>query len=243
MFHPKGPTFWELARQALSATTEGYDLLAEKFEYTPFRTPDVLLEPLAEAVGRRPVARALDCCCGNGAIARALRGVVTDEIVGIDLSAGMLDVARRLTAAQPAPPDDVREIRFEQMDAFAMNFERPFNVIATAGAFGHILEHQQDHFLEQVRANLTDDGRFLFITAPMPSRRSVNYWIARGFNGAMHVRNALVEPPFVMFYLTFTLERAMDRLLDHGFRVEVEAPYAHTPYRALRLVTATPKPA
>ena len=46
MFHPKGPTLLELTKQALSSTTKGYDLLAEKFEYTPFRTPDILLEPL-----------------------------------------------------------------------------------------------------------------------------------------------------------------------------------------------------
>ena len=40
MFHAKGPTFWELAVQALSSTEHGYDLLAPKFDYTPFRTPD-----------------------------------------------------------------------------------------------------------------------------------------------------------------------------------------------------------
>ena len=39
MFHPQGPTFWELARQALSSTQRGYDLLAPKFDFTPFRTP------------------------------------------------------------------------------------------------------------------------------------------------------------------------------------------------------------
>lgn len=238
MFHPKGPTFFELARQALSGTTEGYDLLASKFEHTPFRTPDFLLEPLADAVGRVPTARALDCCCGNGAIARALRGVVTDEIVGIDLSAGMLEVARELSQTSEGPTDGPT-VRFEQMDAFAMRFEQPFDVIATAGAFGHILEHQQDHFLEQVRANLVDGGRFIFITAPMPSRRNKAWWLARGFNAAMHVRNAVIDPPFVMFYLTFTLERAIDRLLAHDFRVEVEAPYANSPARAFRLVTAT----
>jgi hypothetical protein len=43
MFHPQGPTFFELARQALSSTERGYDLLAEKFDYTPFRTDDIFL--------------------------------------------------------------------------------------------------------------------------------------------------------------------------------------------------------
>ena len=33
MFHPQGPTLWELAVQALSSTERGYDLLAPKFEF------------------------------------------------------------------------------------------------------------------------------------------------------------------------------------------------------------------
>jgi len=44
MFHPAGPTFWELAEQCLSSTERGYDLLAPKFDFTPFRTPDEILD-------------------------------------------------------------------------------------------------------------------------------------------------------------------------------------------------------
>jgi hypothetical protein len=44
MFHPQGPTFWELARQVLSSTERGYDLLAPKFDFTPFRTPEEILD-------------------------------------------------------------------------------------------------------------------------------------------------------------------------------------------------------
>ena len=47
MFHAKGPTFWELAVQAMSSTERGYDLLAPKFDYTPFRTPQFLLDAVA----------------------------------------------------------------------------------------------------------------------------------------------------------------------------------------------------
>ena len=34
MFHPNGPSFFELVEQALSSTERGYDLLAPKFDYT-----------------------------------------------------------------------------------------------------------------------------------------------------------------------------------------------------------------
>ena len=51
MFHPRGPSFWELAKQCLSSTERGYDLLAPKFDFTPFRTPDAILEGVAKVLG------------------------------------------------------------------------------------------------------------------------------------------------------------------------------------------------
>ena len=87
MFHTKGPTFWELTVQALSSTTQGYDLLAPKFEYTPFRTPDLILQKVSDhlqTIG--PFARGLDICCGTGAGMKMLRLHCTQQVVGIDLS-------------------------------------------------------------------------------------------------------------------------------------------------------------
>ena len=43
MFHREGPSVLELTIQWLSSTQRGYDLLAPKFDYTPFRTPDSVL--------------------------------------------------------------------------------------------------------------------------------------------------------------------------------------------------------
>ena len=61
MFHPQGPTLFELARQALSSTDRGYDLLASKFDYTPFRTPNEILASVAPLIGSEAsVDRALD---------------------------------------------------------------------------------------------------------------------------------------------------------------------------------------
>jgi len=235
MFDEKGPSFFELARQALSGTTAGYDMLAPKFEYTPFRTPDELLGPMAEAVAEEQVSRALDVCCGNAAIARALRPVVDDEIVGIDLSEGMLEQARRLA---DACDDQGAELRFERVDAFEMTYENEFDVIASAGAFGHILESDQANFVDRVRRALVPGGRFVFVTSEMPSPGSLSWLAARSFNAAMHVRNLLIDPPFIMFYLTFTVERAAKLLWERGFSVEVREPYRDTPLRRARLVVA-----
>lgn len=236
MFHPRGPGLLELARQALSSTTKGYDLLAPKFEYTPFRTPDELLGPLAQAAGEQSaIGSALDICCGTGAVMRALRPLCADHVTGVDLSAGMLAEAAR----QLEDSEGDAEIRLLQADALQMDFDAEFDVAASAGAFGHILDAQQDDFARRVHRALTPGGRFLFVTGPMPSPTQPGWWLARGFNAAMHVRNAVIDPPFIMFYLTFTLERAREVLERNGFGIEVRAPYDETPWPQMRLVIAT----
>lgn len=236
MFHPQGPTFTELAIQALSSTTRGYDLLANKFEYTPFRTPDVLLDPMAALIAKRSSAqRGLDMCCGNGAALRMLKGAVSQEAVGIDLSAGMLEEAKALSEAAPGQA----EVTLIQGDALLHPYTPSFDVVTCVGAFGHILEPQQAHFAAAVWAALKPGGDFMFITAPMPKKLSKAWTLSRGFNAVMHVRNALVKPPFIMFYLTFTLERARQVLEAQGFKLSVYAPYEGTPFEAMRLVVAT----
>ncbi|MGM0555543.1 MAG: class I SAM-dependent methyltransferase [Myxococcota bacterium] len=237
MFDEKGPSFFELAEQALSSTTKGYDLLAPKFEYTPFRTPDELLGPLTELVAEEKVESALDVCCGTGAVMQHLQPICERRLVGIDLSEGMLAEARRQLGE--GAPEDGPDVELIQQDVFEMEFDAEFDVITCCGAFGHILQHQQDDFAERVRNALRPGGRFLFVTRSMPEPLSKAWLFSRGFNAAMHVRNALVKPEFIMFYLTFTLERAERVLGRHGFELNVRAPFdADSDFSAYRLVSA-----
>ncbi|MET9971884.1 SAM-dependent methyltransferase, partial [Streptomyces sp. NPDC006356] len=68
MFSPEGPSLRELAVQALSSVERGYDLLAPKFDHTPFRTPESVLAAVASALDRiGPYDDGLDLCCGSGA--------------------------------------------------------------------------------------------------------------------------------------------------------------------------------
>jgi SAM-dependent methyltransferase len=61
MFSPLGPSLRELARQALSSVEDGYDLLAPKFDYTPFRTSGDVLDATADALRPLgPFGRGLD---------------------------------------------------------------------------------------------------------------------------------------------------------------------------------------
>jgi ubiquinone/menaquinone biosynthesis C-methylase UbiE len=235
MFHPRGPSFFELARQALSSTQRGYDLLAPKFDYTPFRTPDAVLQAAARAIAAAgPIDAALDVCCGTGAAMEMLRPLCR-RVVGVDISRRMLAVARRRVprAAGSAAVEWVRG------DALALPFAAEFDAAVCFGALGHILPRDEPRFVAQVAQALRPGGRFWFVTTYLPPRTSPAYWLARGFNAAMHVRNFLVRPPFVMYYLTFLLPQAQTLLESHGFSVEIVAAPAPPPFHALKLVKAT----
>ena len=236
MFHPTGPTFFELARQALSSTERGYDLLAPKFDYTPFRTPDELLELVGPRIGEpRSIDAALDVCCGTGAAVRMLRPLCRQRVVGIDFSQKMMDVARERLADAPGDA----ELQFVHGNALEMPFDGEFDVAVCFGALGHILPKDELRFIDQIARALRPGGRFVFITARMPSLISPSYWLSRGFNAAMHIRNVLVRPPFIMFYLTFLVPRARELLEQRGFSVEVTEGIFPQPFRRACLVIAT----
>ena len=236
MFHPQGPTFRELAVQALSSTQRGYDLLAPKFDYTPFRTPQGLLDAVGEqldALG--PFDAGLDLCCGTGAGMMAVRRHCRQRVVGIDFSRGMLDEARRRTADAPGSAS----LEFVRGDVLAMPFAAEFDLAVCFGAFGHILPQDEPRFVAEIARVLRPGGRFVFITMHMPPWWSPHRWMSRLFNAAMRVRNVLVKPPFIMYYLTFLLPEVATLLSRHGFEVEIRDLGFPGMWSAARLVIAT----
>jgi ubiquinone/menaquinone biosynthesis C-methylase UbiE len=249
MFHPHGPTFWELAEQCLSSTEHGYDLLAPKFDRTPFRTPDEVLNGLARYLGpQRSIDAALDICCGTGAAVGILRPLVRlsqdttagqrhggrfrQGVVGIDFSRGMLDVARRKFPNRPGEAP----VEFVQRDVLEMDFREEFDLAITLGSLGHILREDEPRFVERVAAALKPGGRFVFVTTQMPPVWSPRWLLSRGFNTAMRVRNAIRRPPFIMYYLTFLLPRAGQLLQDAGFDVSVHDDAFSGRLRPLKVV-------
>ena len=240
MFHPDGPSLRELAEQALSSTDHGYDLLASKFDLTPFRTPDVILERAAEITleGGR-VGRGLDMCCGTGAGMRWFRPLCTDAVVGIDRSRGMLEEARRRLADAPGDAP----IELYQGDALETPFASgQFGLVTCFGAFGHILQSDEPRFVREIARILEPGGRFVFVTSERPPVYSPGLWMARGFNAVMRVRNALLKPEFIMYYLTFLLPGARWLCEAVGLEVEVKSGVFAKPLHHLKLVIAT-KPA
>ncbi len=235
MFHRKGPSIIELAKQWLSSTERGYDLLAPKFDYTPFRTPASVLSVVAERLQRfAPIGSMLDICCGTGAAMQWLGPLCRHRVVGIDMSAGMLEVARSTT--QSAPGDAQLEV--VRGNALDMPFGPNFDLAVCFGAFGHILPQDEPQLIRQIAGSLKPGGRFVFVSSGMPPKSSNVYWFSRAFNAVMHLRNWVVKPPFVMYYLTFLLPKVKSLLENDGFTVEVLQPF-DKPLERFRLVIAT----
>ncbi len=236
----RGPTLRELARQALSSIEEGYDLLAPKFDRTPFRTPDAVVLRTLEAAGE--VEDALDLCCGTGAALAPLRTRTRRRLVGVDLSQGMLDQARANLGLSLglAMGGDHPRVELVKLDVFAIPFDAAFDLVTCFGAFGHIPEEDELAFVRIVRRALRPGGRFVFVTSERPPPWSKSYLVSKTFNAAMRVRNAVVSPPFVMYYLTFLLPDVARLLRWEGFDVEVkEQVHFDRPFEALKVVVAT----
>ena len=227
-------------RQALASTERGYDLIAPKFDYTPFRTPDPVLEAMARTIVRdtpegRPVRAALDVCCGTGAAMTHLRALCTERVVGLDFSQGMLDEARRRVTG--APGDAAVEL--VRGDALALPFEAEFDIVTCVGAFGHIVPEDEDRFVAGIARALRQGGRFVFATTEMPPLTSPTWWMLRSFNAIMRVRNAVLHPQFIMYYLTFLWPKVRTRLERHGLRVEAHLGACPAPYDHAIIVVAT----
>ncbi|MFD3926110.1 class I SAM-dependent methyltransferase [Streptomyces sp. NPDC058614] len=236
MFTPQGPTLRELAVQALSSVEHGYDLLAPKFDHTPFRTPDSILDAVATALDRiGPFDRGLDLCCGTGAGMEVLRELCRESVTGVDISAGMLTVGRgRVDAARArergqaeaperALPDGAPRVAWVRGDARALPFAPVFDLVVSFGAFGHFLPRELPGLFAEVHSALREGGRFAFPIMAPPRPSSPGYWALLAFDLVMRVRNAVWRPPFVMYYRAFRLDDVRRELVRAGFEVELHA--------------------
>jgi ubiquinone/menaquinone biosynthesis C-methylase UbiE len=200
----------ELARQALSSVEGGYDLLAPKFDQTPFRTPGGVLDATVGALRPLgPFGPGLDVCCGTGAGLQVLESVCQGPVTGVDFSTGMLAQARR------AHPDAT----WVRADGRALPFAGAFDLTVSFGALGHFLPAERPALFAGVYRALRPGGVFVFpVAAPQPVT-SRGYWALLGFDLAMRVRNAVWRPPFVMYYRTCPLHALRDDLTASGFTV------------------------
>lgn len=214
MASSQGPSLRELAVQALSSVEDGYDLLAPKFDYTSFRTPDDVLDATIDALRPLgPFGRGLDVCCGTGAGMRVLASVCRGPIAGVDFSTGMLAEARRAYSHAHTNAQWVRA------DVRGLPFSEAFDLAVSFGAFGHFLPAERPALFAEVYRALRPGGLFAFpLGTPLPMT-SRCYWAALGFDVAMRMRNAVWRPRFVMYYRTWPVGAVCDDLTASGFAV------------------------
>ncbi|WP_405979314.1 class I SAM-dependent methyltransferase [Streptomyces sp. NBC_00158] len=225
MFTSQGPSLRELAVQALSSVEHGYDLLAPKFDGTPFRTPDRMLDAVEETLAAREgsFGSGLDVCCGTGAGLGMLRRLCRDRVTGVDLSAGMLAEAAR------AHPEGVDLLRADAL-ALPEALAGAYDLAVSFGAFGHFLPSERPALFAEVYRALRPGGVFAFpVGAPIPLTSPL-WWAVAGFDAAMRVRNAVWRPPFVMYYRTFPFGPVRADLEAVGFGVET-VPLEHFGHR------------
>src|ERR1700678_923330 len=210
MFSDQGPSLRELATQALCSVQSGYDLLAPKFDHTPFRTPDGVLDATAGALRPLgPFGRGLDVCCGTGAGMRVLDSLCQGPATGVDFSNGMLTQAR---SAHPGAG-------WIRADVRALPFAQAFDLAVSFGALGHFLPAERPALFAGVYRALRPGGVFAFPVVAPPPVTPPGYWALLGFDLAMRVRNTVWRPPFVMYYRTCPLHAVRDDLTASGFAV------------------------
>lgn len=233
------PSFWELAVQATTNTRQGYNLLAPRFELTPYATPTWLIECCRQRADQlyplcSSQARGADLACGTG---RALFDLQRScsRVDGYDFSPRMLAVARQRAAASGNPAAfSLIETDLATLTLGARRYDR----IVTFGAWGHILPQWRKRLMGEILAALKPGGVFYTITADPSGPWDVGWWKAALFDAAIRSRNWLLGDPFHMYYLlndTLTVKRLLEAAGPCQVRLE---PIPRHPHPRLTLLLA-----
>jgi demethylmenaquinone methyltransferase/2-methoxy-6-polyprenyl-1,4-benzoquinol methylase len=116
--------------------------------------------------------RVLDLCCGTGDLALhvARKADPGTEVIGLDYSPLMLEIARRKAESLSGG----RSVRFEEGDASRMEFpDGAFDTVGTAYAFRNLTWHNplRDEALMEIMRVLRPGGRFVVVETSQPSSR------------------------------------------------------------------------
>jgi SAM-dependent methyltransferase len=139
-----------------------------------------------EAAGIGRADRVLDIGCGTGKTTRdAARIAIEGSALGVDLSAGMIDVARRL-AAEHGPANAT----FEQVDAQIHDFRTAGFDVAISRT-GTMFFGDGTSAFKNIARSLRSGGRMVLLVWQRPE---LNEWI-RELSGVLGAGRTLPAPP------------------------------------------------
>lgn len=170
---------------------------------------------------RSGAPRLLDLCCGTGASTEALRAVYPDaDIVALDASAGMLEVARDKPSLS-----DVRFVRGDATDPAAAGIEGPFDGILMAYGIRNLPD--PDRGLDNLQPLLAPGARVVFHEYSVAdSRVATLLWDTVCFGiimpgGLLTARSASIYRYLHQSVRSFDGVRAFERRLRHAGFVDV----------------------
>jgi demethylmenaquinone methyltransferase/2-methoxy-6-polyprenyl-1,4-benzoquinol methylase len=121
-----------------------------------------------------PGARILDIGCGTGglALACAERGAT---VVGIDINAGMLEVAR----SKPLPANSGGSVEWVELGAVEIEDrfgEAAFDAVVSCLAFSELSRQEQGYVLKVIRSRLKVGGKLVVADEVPPTSAARRFW-------------------------------------------------------------------
>jgi ubiquinone/menaquinone biosynthesis C-methylase UbiE len=170
-----------------AAVLEQYDSRAEAYLTSAVHAAGADLERMADLIGHRPTAVALDMGCGGGHVAFRMAGQV-GKVVAYDLSAAMLD-----TVAAEARRRGLDNLVMKQGAAEALPCpDASFDIVATRYSAHHWGAFRDG--LAQMRRVMKPHGLGLFMDVVSPGVPLLDTWLQtlELLRDPSHVRNASV---------------------------------------------------
>lgn len=229
-------SFFQLCQQALSSVEDGYDLLSPYFDQTSFRTPEPILTALGSYFSKNgPYSTVLDLGCGTGALAETVLPFCQDRLVCLDLSPKMLDrcVAKLLAQAKEC------ELEFALGPVLNLRDQKRYDLIISFGMLGHLELSDHPQLFEIIFQALKPGGKFVTVFSEFSGRSQALRLLAGGFDLFMRMRNAIIKPPFVMYYGNLALAPAERTLSQIGFDLVLLPNLFPEPFEQLKLAVAT----
>lgn len=132
---------------------------------------------LYDEIARRactPGSRVLDLGCGTGGLtlACAARGA---EATGVDIDAGMLEVAARKSAGR-ADNGRIEWVELGAMEIEDRFAEQSFDAIVSCLMFSELQPEEQAYVLATARSRLRPGGTIVVGDEAMPARRAARVW-------------------------------------------------------------------